>query len=77
MVEIMFDVNSQVPDTRHFYDQNEGFDFCYCSESIFGSLSAAFYRPAHTRGDHSPGQCGKPEKGAEHYELFRWGMSTG
>lgn len=27
MVEIMFDVNSQVPDTRHFYDQNEGFVF--------------------------------------------------
>ena len=48
MVGAMFDVTSQGPDTRHFYHQNEGFEFCYYSGSTFGSLAAIRCRSVYT-----------------------------
>lgn len=49
IVGAMLDVISQGPDTRHFYHQNEWFDFCYCFGGTFGSLAAVLCGPVYTK----------------------------
>lgn len=56
-------VISQGPDTRHFYHQNEWFDFCYCSGGAFGSLAAVLCGPVYIRSDHTPGHIEGQKRG--------------